>query len=97
MASQETIAQVNQVMRDGFEIPIEKLTPMATVFGDLGLDSLDAIDMLVNLEDRIGIKVDVERLKAVRTLQDIYDLVEDLSVAAAQGSPRGFTPSEPTP
>jgi acyl carrier protein len=80
----ELVAKVNSVMQEGFEIPLEKLVPTATVFGDLGLDSLDAVDMLVNLEDQMGIKVDVERLKTVRTLQDIYNLVEDLSSSQNQ-------------
>ena len=79
MASTDVISQVNHVMHEGFEIPFDKLTPTATIFGDLGLDSLDAVDMLVNLEDKIGVKVDVDRIKAVRTLQDVYDLVESVS------------------
>lgn len=78
-ASVDVVSQVNLLMHEGFEIPFEKLTPSATLFGDLGLDSLDAVDMLVNLEDKIGVKVEVDRIKAVRTLQDIYDLVESLS------------------
>lgn len=79
MAISDVVSQVNNVMHEGFEIPLEKLTPSATIFGDLGLDSLDAVDMLVNLEDKIGVKVDVDRIRSVRTLQDIYDLVEDVS------------------
>ncbi|HEX4923463.1 MAG TPA: acyl carrier protein [Bdellovibrionales bacterium] len=78
-ASVDVVSKVNLLMHEGFEIPLEKLTPNATIFGDLGLDSLDAVDMLVNLEDKIGVKVEVERIKAVRTMQDIYDLVESLS------------------
>ena len=79
MTNQEIVLKVNALMQEGFEIPSEKLVPTATVFGDLGLDSLDAVDMLVNLEDKFGIKVDVERLKSVRTLQDIYNLANDLT------------------
>jgi acyl carrier protein len=74
------VLKVNELMQEGFEIPTEKLLPTATVFEDLGLDSLDAVDMLVNLEDKFGIKVDVERLKTVRTLQDIYNLASDLTL-----------------
>jgi acyl carrier protein len=76
---QKIVSKINELMQEGFEIPTEKLIPTATVFEDLGLDSLDAVDMLVNLEDRLGIKVDVERLKTVRTLQDIYNLADDLT------------------
>jgi acyl carrier protein len=79
VSNTEIIAKVNNLMQQGFEVPAEKLIPTATVFGDLGLDSLDAVDMLVNLEDRLGVKVDVEKLKGIRTLQDVYNLVSDLT------------------
>lgn len=78
----EIVAKVNELMSRGFEIPAEKLTPNATLFDDLGLDSLDAVDMLVHLEENIGIKVDVEKMQGVRTLQDIYSMVETLAAGA---------------
>ena len=73
------VTQVNEVMHSGFEIPFEKLSPEAHLFTDLGLDSLDAVDMLVHLEDRLGVKVDGENLMHVRTLQDVYSLVQELA------------------
>jgi len=82
--SQEVIQQVNNLMKSGFEIPEEKLVPTATLIGDLGLDSLDAVDMLVYIEETLGVKVEGERLASVKTLQDVY-------VLAAESVPR---PSE---
>lgn len=88
--SSEVIFQVNNLMRSGFEIPNDKLVPNATLQGDLGLDSLDAVDMLVYIEETLGVKVEGERLAQVKTLQDVYQLaaeslnrVRDLN---AQGS-----------
>lgn len=65
-------------MIEGFEIPADKLKPEAHLFTDLGLDSLDAVDMVVHLEEKIKLKVDAERMAQVRTLGDVYKLVEDL-------------------
>ena len=73
----EIIQQVNQLMKTGFEIPEEKLIPSATLVGDLGLDSLDAVDMLVYIEETLGVKVEGERLASVKTLQDVYMLASD--------------------
>jgi len=78
MLSQDLVAQVNKLMMEGFEIPAEKLKPEAQLFADLGLDSLDAVDMVVYLEEKIKLKVDAERMTQVRTLGDVYKLVEDL-------------------
>jgi acyl carrier protein len=86
MNHSEVIMKVNELMHKGFEIPVDKLTPGATLFEELGLDSLDAIDMLVHLEENLKIKVDAEKLTTVRTLQDIYNLVESLAVQASPQS-----------
>ena len=66
-------------MHRGFELPFEKLQPEATLFQDLGLDSLDAIDMLVHLEETLGVKVETERFQHVRTLGDVYSMVGELA------------------
>ncbi|MEZ4814360.1 MAG: acyl carrier protein [Bdellovibrionota bacterium] len=73
-----TIDQVNKLMIEGFEIPEEKLKPEAHLFTELGLDSLDAVDMVVYLEEKIQLKVDAEKMAEVRTLADVYKLVDDL-------------------
>lgn len=73
----EVIQQVNNLMKSGFEIPEDKLIPTATLAGDLGLDSLDAVDMLVYIEETLGVKVEGERLANVKTLQDVYLLAAD--------------------
>jgi acyl carrier protein len=74
----EIVSKVNDIMHTGFEIPYSKLTPESNLFTDLGLDSLDAVDLLVHLEDNTGVKVDGDRLMKVRTLSDVYTLVEEL-------------------
>ena len=73
----EIVSQVNQLMMTGFEIPQEKLIPTATLVGDLGLDSLDAVDMLVYIEETLGVKVEGEKLTSIKTLQDVYRLASD--------------------
>jgi acyl carrier protein len=76
--STEIIARVNAVMHQGFEIPFEELKPEARLKEDLQLDSLDAVDMLVQLEESLGVKVSGERLMTIKKLGDIYFLLEEL-------------------
>ena len=54
--------------------------PEAKLFEELGLDSLDAVDMLVYLEENLGVKVEGERLAKIRTLQDVYQLVAEVQL-----------------
>ena len=79
MYQTELVQKINDVMHRGFELPMEKLQPEATLFQDLGLDSLDAIDMLVHLEETLGVKVETERFQNVRTLGDVYTMVGELA------------------
>lgn len=77
VASQDLINQVNDLMVSGFELDREKLVPSARLKDDLSLDSLDAVDMLVHIEEQLDIKVDGEKIRSLRTLADVYSLAAD--------------------
>ena len=76
MDKQEVTDKINQVFEESFEIEKEKLLPQANIFEDLGLDSLDVVDLVVALQQKFGIKIrDDQRLRDIRTLEDIYKFV----------------------
>lgn len=77
MQRQELVEKINATLMEHFELSPEKLRPDAHIIDELQLDSLDAVDMLVHLEDKLGKKLDVEKLRDARTLNDIYNLVEE--------------------
>lgn len=81
MEQAEIIQRVNATLSENFEVPAEKLREEATLFEELEFDSLDAIDMLVYLEEKFDVHVPGEVFKDVRTLGDVYKLVGDLSRA----------------
>jgi len=78
MTEKEMIAKINGLISSGFEIEPEKLVPTALLKEDLGLDSLDAVDMLVYLEENFDIKVAGERLLQIKTISDVYSLVSEV-------------------
>jgi acyl carrier protein len=80
MISEEQVHQrVAQIMAEEFELEPELLQLDATLYEDLGLDSLDAVDMVVALEKAFGMKMtDEESVRAVRTLGDLFELVSRL-------------------
>lgn len=78
MQRSEVIEKVNKVLVDGFEIDVQKLKPEAHLYHDLGIDSLDAVDMLVFLEEQTGIQVKGEWFRSVRRLDDIYNVMENV-------------------
>jgi acyl carrier protein len=76
---QEIITLTNQVFEESFEIKKEKLQPQMNIFEDLGLDSLDVVDLVVALQKKFGVKIrDDERVRSIRTLGDIYQFILSL-------------------
>ena len=57
MTDTEIIAKANAALAEEFELDVERMRPEALFRDDLGLDSLDAVDMVVVLEQEFGIKI----------------------------------------
>ena len=73
MDDQTIVQKVNQVFLDEFEIEEEKLRPEAHIRNDLGLDSLDIVDLVVVLEKSFQFKMpDKQVVAQIETLGDIY-------------------------
>ncbi len=66
---------VTDILAKDFECDKAKLIPEAQLFTDLDLDSIDAVDLIVKLQQLTGKKVDPESFKQVRTLQDVVDAI----------------------
>ena len=79
MTREEIIATANKVFAESFEIEPERLRPEANIFVDLGLDSLDTVDLVVAIQKRFAVQIrDDERVRAIRTLGDVYNFIETI-------------------
>ncbi|MBL8024184.1 MAG: acyl carrier protein [Elusimicrobia bacterium] len=67
--------KIRQVFVTEFGIKPDVLKPESRLYADLGLDSIDAIDLVVRLEMETGLKLNIMELKSIRTLQDVIDIV----------------------
>ncbi len=80
MQKDEIIAQVNEVFVEEFEIDADALTPEAQIFQELGLDSLDIVDLIVALQKKFGVNFrSDERIREIRTLNDLHQFVIGLT------------------
>ena len=68
-------SEVRQFLADRFDIPADKLTNQASI-RDLGLDSMMMLEVMLEVEDRLGIKLKDLSMPANPTLGDIVDLVQ---------------------
>ena len=78
MTRQEILAALSAALQDMFEVPAEKITENALLYQDLDLDSIDAIDLVVKLQELTGKKIKPEQFKTVRTVGDVVDQVQAL-------------------
>lgn len=71
----EVYERLKEVLVAEFGLAEDQIRPTATLVEDLDLDSIDWIDMAVALEARTGRKLREQDLAAIRTLQDVVDVV----------------------
>jgi len=76
MTRDEIFAQVRDLLAKSFEIDPALIKPEALLFQELELDSIDAIDMVVQLQEWTGRYVPEESLRGIRTVDDVVSLVE---------------------
>ncbi len=76
MTEKEIIEKTNKVFEESFEIESDRLKPEAHIFSDLGLDSLDIVDLVVALQKSFGVNIrNEEKIRDIRTLQDVYQFI----------------------
>ena len=79
MQNREAIqSQITTVMSELFELDASDITLESRLYEDLDIDSIDAVDLMVELKTLTGKKIKPEDFKSVRSLGDIVDAVEKL-------------------
>ena len=73
MSIEEIIRIINNLLIEEFEIPEKKLLHTAHLKDDLGLESLDFVDIAVIVQKEFGLVLKGEEMTNIKTLQDLYD------------------------
>ena len=84
MTKEDVLGRINDVLAGEFEIDRAKLVPEARLFEDLDLDSIDAVDLVVRLQQQSSLKVKAEDFKTIRTLGDVADVIVKLAAEQAR-------------
>ncbi|MEE4172953.1 MAG: acyl carrier protein [Xanthomonadales bacterium] len=67
---------VRQLLVEQFDVPAEDIQPSASLADDLGIDSIDAVDMIVHMREVTGKRLTPEQFRTVRTVQDVVSIVD---------------------
>ena len=79
MSTKEEIYRtVVLIFEELFEIEPQQITMESNLYQDLDIDSIDAVDLMVELKKMTGKKIQPEEFRSVRTVQDVVDQVYNL-------------------
>ncbi len=70
--------QLKSILIDQFELDEASISPDANLYDELELDSIDAVDLLVQLKNITGKKISPDDFKDVRTINDVINALTDL-------------------
>ena len=76
MTRQEIEEKVKEFLIEDLEIDEEKIQPDAKLKDDIGIDSLDFVDIVVIVERNFGFKIKPEEMSGVITLSQFCDYIE---------------------
>lgn len=76
MERKEIEEKVKAFLIDELEVEEEKIAPEALLKEDIGIDSLDFVDIVVIVELTFGFKIKPEEMAGVKTLSDFCDYIE---------------------
>ena len=71
-----TLDKVKEVIIDKLGVEEDKIVPEASFVDDLGADSLDTVELIMQLEEEFGIEIPDEEAEKMTTVNSVVDYIE---------------------
>ncbi len=78
MTKNELFDRIVAILHESFEIDPSRIQLETRLYEDLDIDSIDAVDLIVQLKPLLGRSLQPDAFKSVRTVQDIIDVLHGL-------------------
>jgi len=75
MTSEEIFNDLKVILSKEFEVEDNLITLNASFYDEMGLDSLDAIDLVVNISDKYNIDIGNKAIEETKTIQQLINAV----------------------
>jgi len=73
--------KVIDLIVEQLDVTKEECVPEASFLDDLGADSLDLVELVMEMEETFNIQVADEELEKIRTVQDVIDYLRSKGVS----------------
>lgn len=77
-SKEEIFNKICEILKQEFEIEDNLMKPEANLFSDLDLDSIDAVDLAVRLQQFTNKRITPEEFKEIKTLNDVVEAIYKL-------------------
>jgi len=74
----EVSQKIHTILVELFEVDLESISDDSLLYEDLDIDSIDAVDLIIELKSYTGKNVDPEDFSSVRTVGDVVNIVSKL-------------------
>lgn len=71
----EVAKKITSTLSALFEVDPEAISESSLLYEDLDIDSIDAVDLIVELKSFTGLVIDPEDFKSVKTIEDVINIV----------------------
>jgi len=71
----EVSKKISSTLSDLFEVDPEAISESSLLYEDLDIDSIDAVDLIVELKSFTGLVIDPEDFKSVKTIEDVINII----------------------
>ena len=73
----DTLDKIKEIVIDKLGVDEAKVTPEAKFIDDLGADSLDTVELIMQFEEDFGIEIPDEDAEKILTVQNAYDYINN--------------------
>lgn len=78
MDNAQLYERIKRILVDQFEVDDAVISLQANLYEELGIDSIDAVDLMVQLKELTGKKIPPEQFREVRTIGDVLETLSHL-------------------
>ncbi len=82
MPREDIAKAISEIVERVSGVPASQVAPQSTFADDLGIDSLTMVEVIVGVEDKIGVRINDDDIAALRTVADATDYIERGRVGA---------------
>lgn len=68
--------QIKKILIESANVDAEKITMEATLKDDLAIDSLDSVELILDLETEFNVKIEDDEIASLVTVGDLVKIIE---------------------